>query len=251
MTILLQNSLKDEEGRRFVTFPTPSWHMLDIVIVMGAVIVVTVMFYALLIIIFGDSKASFHISLYVTMIFMTAFPIWWIRHKYGQRCESLGIRIGKLRLMTGIFLGVGTGIAYSALVQFTPLKWQLPSSHLAIEPLTLLMLVFLSISGFHTIVLVPIGEEILFRGFLYGWLRARIGVIGGLFVQACFFSILHIDYAMGSSFANMGSRFLIGLILGVLYEMTKSLFPAVVCHGMINYMIVINMAMPLFSWLKI
>ena len=249
MRLSLQNEVKDERSESRATFPTSRWRLLDIVIVLGIVLVGTAVFYTTLIILYGDGKGTFRISRYVAAILMSLLPIWWVRRRYGLKYEFLGIRQGRIHPLFGLVLGAVTGVAYSTVVQFTAWKWPSPPPGFVLESFTSVVFILLSHSGFVTIVLTPIGEEILFRGFVYDWLRRRIGVIGGLLIQACLFSLLHIDFALGAGFANIGSRFLIGLLLGVLYETTASLFPAMVCHGTINYMMLINMATPLFFWI--
>lgn len=70
----------------------------------------------------------------------------------------------------------------------------------------------------------PVAEEIYFRGLLYGWLRARIGVAKGLFLSALLFSLLH---ANGYAFLPILA---LGLLLGWVYERTGSLAAPIAVH---------------------
>jgi uncharacterized protein len=74
-------------------------------------------------------------------------------------------------------------------------------------------------------VIAPISEEIFFRGFLYGGLRRRIGVVGAMLVSTLFFTGLHL------SFDLFIPIFLLGLFLAWLYEYTGSLYPGILLHA--------------------
>jgi uncharacterized protein len=45
------------------------------------------------------------------------------------------------------------------------------------------------------VVIAPIAEEVVFRGFLYrGWAQSRLGVMGAIVVTSVLFGLLHIQY---------------------------------------------------------
>ncbi len=77
-------------------------------------------------------------------------------------------------------------------------------------------------------VMAPFFEEILFRGFLYGALRKRIGVFLSICVSAGMFSMMHFD--KGGVFM----LFAIGFVLAFTFERTRSLIPSMIAHGMWN-----------------
>ena len=92
-----------------------------------------------------------------------------------------------------------------------------------------------SVAGFIAVlafgaVAVPIAEEFLFRGVLFRWLRDGWGLYPGLVGSALVFAAVHI--LLGTSGALQ--IFLIGLALGYLYDITGSLWPSMVCHGVNN-----------------
>ena len=70
----------------------------------------------------------------------------------------------------------------------------------------------------------PIAEEMFFRGFLYSWLRARVGVARGLFLSAFLFALLHMDAAAFVPILGLG------LLFGWVYEETGSLVAPVAIH---------------------
>ncbi len=77
-------------------------------------------------------------------------------------------------------------------------------------------------------VIVPIAEEIFFRGFLYGGLRKRAGVVGAMIVSTLFFTALHLSVGL---FIPI---FVLGLFLAYLYEYTGSLYPGILLHSANN-----------------
>ena len=87
---------------------------------------------------------------------------------------------------------------------------------------------------FVLLILVPVSEEMLFRGIAYVALRDRFGKIGGLLLSAIFFASLH-----GLVF-HFVPLFLLGLGLAYLYERTHSLIPCIVAHFLINFAAMIS-----------
>ncbi len=73
-------------------------------------------------------------------------------------------------------------------------------------------------------VVAPFVEETFFRGFLYGGLRGRIGVVGAMLVSTLFFTALHF------SIDQFIPIFVLGLFLAWLYEKTGSLYPGMFLH---------------------
>lgn len=75
--------------------------------------------------------------------------------------------------------------------------------------------------------IVPVGEEIFFRGFVYGTLR-RWGVVPGTLLSAIYFGAVHEQIVHFLPIA------LLGIVLALLYERTGSLIPSMAVHGINN-----------------
>jgi membrane protease YdiL (CAAX protease family) len=87
---------------------------------------------------------------------------------------------------------------------------------------------------FVLLILVPVSEEMLFRGIAYVALRGRFGKIGGLLLSAILFASLH-----GLVF-HFVPLFFLGIGLAYLYERTRSLTPCIIVHVLINFVAMIS-----------
>ncbi len=76
--------------------------------------------------------------------------------------------------------------------------------------------------------LAPFAEELLFRGVIYNWLRGRWSVAPAILVSSLLFGAAHLDITVGSA------AFVLGIILALAYEESRSLLPNVLIHAMNN-----------------
>lgn len=77
-------------------------------------------------------------------------------------------------------------------------------------------------------IVVPIGEEIFFRGLTYGALRRRLPRHAAVLASAAFFSAAHLQVI------EFLPILILGLILAYLYEFTGSLVPGMIAHAVNN-----------------
>ncbi len=82
-------------------------------------------------------------------------------------------------------------------------------------------------------IIAPIVEEILFRGLLYQWLRARTNVLIAVIASAVIFAVVHIIPLL------FPALFVVGLILALVYEWTRSLWVTITIHFLQNGMAII------------
>jgi len=90
--------------------------------------------------------------------------------------------------------------------------------------------------------LVPITEELLFRGLLYTAFRRRLGPAPAILLAGGLFGALH-----GPPLGTMLDLALLGITLCALYEHTGSLLPCIAVHAVhnaITYGTVISLAAP-------
>lgn len=77
-------------------------------------------------------------------------------------------------------------------------------------------------------VLVPVAEELLFRGVLYSWLRQRWGMLPCTVISAALFAIAHANFRMALQI------FITGVILALLYEYSRSVITPMLTHMAVN-----------------
>lgn len=84
---------------------------------------------------------------------------------------------------------------------------------------------------FLAIVIAPLWEEIVFRGFLLSALaQSRLGIMGGALVTNTLWTLLHSDYSV----AGLASVFLAGAMLTWFLWRTGSIRIAIVAHAVYN-----------------
>ena len=82
------------------------------------------------------------------------------------------------------------------------------------------------------VVCAPIGEELLFRGFLFQGLRRRFRMLPAAAISAGAFSFVHV-YPL-----RIPPVFVSGLILALLYERRRSVLSPMVAHATLNAVVV-------------
>jgi membrane protease YdiL (CAAX protease family) len=90
------------------------------------------------------------------------------------------------------------------------------------------------------IVIAPIGEEMLFRGFLYrGLVHGPRDVLPGIIAIALIWSLLHIQY----DWFGIGLIFVIGMLFGYVRHHTGSTTLVILLHMLMNFESVVETAL--------
>jgi hypothetical protein len=85
---------------------------------------------------------------------------------------------------------------------------------------------------FAVVVVTPIGEESLFRGFLFrGWLRSPNQAWPVIAITAAMWALIHVQY----DWYIISQVFVSGLLLGWLRWATGSTILTMILHGLINF----------------
>jgi membrane protease YdiL (CAAX protease family) len=103
--------------------------------------------------------------------------------------------------------------------QRSPIYRLLPQLHAGVEIGVLAVIVG---------VIVPIGEEIFFRGLVLGALRRALNRHVAVVVSALFFAAAHLQLV------ELLPIVILGLVLSYLYDLTGSLVPGMIAHGLNN-----------------
>jgi membrane protease YdiL (CAAX protease family) len=77
----------------------------------------------------------------------------------------------------------------------------------------------------------PLAEELFFRGFVFGVLREKIGVVWGALATGLVFGLVHVA---GSPIETVGVLIILGVLLCAVYERTGSLLPCIALHAINN-----------------
>lgn len=80
------------------------------------------------------------------------------------------------------------------------------------------------------VVLVPLAEEYLFRGFVYARIRSLAGPRLAVFLSAAVFAGAHAGAAAHGVWVLVAQTFVLGLVLGWLRLRSDRLFPSMVAH---------------------
>ena len=103
------------------------------------------------------------------------------------------------------------------------------------------MLTMLVMAG----VVAPFAEELAFRGLLFPWLRARLGVPAAVLLSALCFAALHGAVILIPALTMVGAAF------AVIYQRCGSLWPAIVAHGVFNAIMIVALYAALAAGVKL
>ncbi|HZK29209.1 MAG TPA: CPBP family intramembrane glutamic endopeptidase, partial [Clostridia bacterium] len=80
-----------------------------------------------------------------------------------------------------------------------------------------------------TVLLVPVAEELLFRGIIQGELRRAFGPIVSVVATAVLFAVFHLDVIQGSYVL------IAGLALSIVYHFTENIMVPIGLHVLFNF----------------
>ena len=96
----------------------------------------------------------------------------------------------------------------------------------------------LAVAGPAVILAPPIGEELLFRGFLYRGLRRRFPLWPSALIASALFGLSHLDVSNSSAMARsaplVAPLFVVGVGLALIYERRQSLLASMAAHAAFN-----------------
>ena len=79
-----------------------------------------------------------------------------------------------------------------------------------------------------TIILIPIYEEIFYRGIIFGYLRKNFNIIIAIILQAFIFGFMHMNLVQGIY------AFIFGVVLALVYIYTESIIGNILLHMIFN-----------------
>jgi hypothetical protein len=153
-----------------------------------------------------------------------------VREAFGFRQVLLpAIAAGALAAALFVPLGWGLQQLSAFLMQHLPLLQLKAVEQETVQTLRLASSPFQRITlGVVTVLIAPVGEELLFRGVLYTWIR-QTGFTGlALWTSSILFAVVHFNLA---TFLPL---LCLALLLGWLYERSGNLLTSIVAHAMFN-----------------
>lgn len=103
--------------------------------------------------------------------------------------------------------------------------------------------VFLPLLLFAFLVVAPVSEELLFRGFLFEGLRhSRLGDVGAIVLPSLAWASVHLQY----EWFHILQIFVLGLLLGAARVRTRSLVPPILMHALVSGIATLQAALQ--SW---
>lgn len=87
--------------------------------------------------------------------------------------------------------------------------------------------------AFTAIVVAPVAEEVIFRGYIYGTARKYAGRWWALAISAVIFAVIH------AHLPSLGGLLVLAVALTLVYEFTASLWAPILMHALFNSLTVV------------
>ena len=201
----------------------PRWeHLLAIV----GVLVVSAFFASLVFLLLGlDKNLSEGFRTFATYVIQMTLPMIFIawqrrRARRPKRLMSLNVRrTNPALVLWGVVLLVVSSVVLEPLLALFPERY-LEMLNQAIGTGGWAILT--------TVIVAPVLEEVLFRGMILGSLRESGNTVRAVVLSSLIFGIIHIIPQ------QVVNAFVVGLILGLVYVRTGSLFAVILIHALNN-----------------
>ena len=177
------------------------------------------------------NKLYLYISFFIGQGIIVVPPIYFLTIKEQPIFESLRINIVSLNTIKSVLIfSIGVLIAFDTLDRIIH-KFIAPPEYIIdlgeiMRPDSTLGYIFLFLA---VVIVAPIGEEIVFRGFLQKFLEKYWGdITRAVLVTSLFFAMIHFN-----PFWTI-QIYMLGVILGFLSWKTKSVIPSILLHVVNN-----------------
>ena len=201
----------------------------------------------------GSEPGDALVAAMVVLLFQTAVILAMLRalviRKYGLTWADLGLRPAERHwyrraVVVAVLLLPAVALVNGVLVpRLAEEPFRNPQLY-AIVPAGFswsAMLTMLVMAG----VVAPFAEELVFRGLLFPWLGARLGVAAGAALSALCFAALH-----GAAIL-IPALTVVGVAFAVIYQRSGSLWPAIVAHGVFNGIMIVLLYAALAAGVKL
>ncbi len=183
----------------------------------------------------GVSKSDITASFQLTVLDALAGIglIWLFLRKYKVGWDMVGLRkfnVLKAAIIVAIAFVVFIALAYIALIATKLLLPGFDPNQAQVNEFTKAITGNARIISFFALVIIPpVIEEIVFRGFMFPAFSGRVGLLFGALFSSLLFGFAHLQ-------ANVGVyTVVLGLLLCFMYKKTNSIIPGMILHMINNY----------------
>jgi membrane protease YdiL (CAAX protease family) len=177
-----------------------------------------------------DFKYSTNLLLLIILYFI---PMWWFSNKLKKDGQSLRcffskpLPVKKTTLMASVVMTLVFAVGMLLLV-IAVILYLFPEAENMILPSQPkeTSLGFLIFNMINLVIIAPVCEEIIFRGFVLGRLTYKFGVNKGIIFSSFIFGVMH--------FTNVFGAAMFGIILCILYIKSNSLITTIIVHASYN-----------------
>lgn len=189
--------------------------------------------------------ASFIYVVIAEGLIMTSL-FWFLSYKQYPFAKAVGLDRPRWLYVGYVLLGCVVYYALFALsllaAQFLPIDLDQEQSLMGFQyndNSSTLAMAFISL-----VVLPPLVEEIIFRGFFYGTLRsARVSILATTFITSVIFASLHLFGSANGGLLWIAAldTFVLSVVLCQLRERTGSIWPGIGVHAVKNALVFVNL----------
>lgn len=163
------------------------------------------------------------------MVAIILFYIWYKKYGRNGLLRQIELRDVITLKNIGIYLLMGIGCQLFVAGLLTILRPLFETLFVSYdETISSLFSTDIIIVAVYVVILAPIIEELMLRGILFGRLRQGIPFVAANILQAAVFGIYHWNIIQGIY------AFALGLLLGYIYERTRTLLAPILVHIFIN-----------------
>lgn len=174
-------------------------------------------------------QVDYCLMVLAVMVSCVIFYFWYKKYMSIRERERIDLRkvfsLKNIRLYFGI--GIGCQLFFSGLLTLLRPLFKTLFAYYD-ETISSIFITDTIIAGVYIVILAPVIEELMLRGILFNRLRQALPFYAANLIQAVLFGIYHWDIIQGIY------AFGIGLILGYMYEKTKTLRAPVFVHMIVN-----------------
>jgi membrane protease YdiL (CAAX protease family) len=221
------------------SLPLPPWSALDgslVALILAVVVVAATWLGAIALRRAGPGALSYPVPAlwlvgsYLLSTGLALAAMRWRMGRLARPLDALGLRgpLSLRALRQGVW-GYGVAVALFALVALAvgdDLSGLLPAQVGARGLQTVNLTLYFAL----TVLVAPLVEEVLFRGFLFAGLRQSLNLPAAALLSSMVFGAAHLGLAVWS----MAAVAVMGAFFAYLYERTGSLWPPVVAHTLHN-----------------